>query len=202
VVLQYNKRDIADPFAIEELHRRVGLDQAAVFETIATTGHGILATLTTISKHVVRSRRAEGAQIRLAEAESASAATPTTTDEVEPEAIHETASGIRDTGRPSHEILEAAILAEADQPAADPISELSEMETASGTQPDWNAISGSPTKPEGTLGADLRIVSIGQASLESDGGVRLPLVLGDESGQTQTVVLSLKIDALIPGNDN
>jgi signal recognition particle receptor subunit beta len=202
VVLQYNKRDIADPFAIEELHRRVGLDQAAVFETIATTGHGILATLTTISKHVVRSRRAEGAQIRLAEAESASAATPTTTDEVEPEAIHETASGIRDTGRPSHEILEAAILAEADQPAADPISELSEMETASGTQPDWNAISGSATKPDGTLGADLRIVSIGQASLESDGGVRLPLVLGDESGQTQTVVLSLKIDALIPGNDN
>jgi len=201
VVLQYNKRDIADPFAIEELHRRVGLDQAAVFETIATTGHGILATLTTISKNVVRSRRAEGAQVRLAHAESASATTPTTA-EVEPEAMCETSSGIQDTGSPSHEILEAAILAEAEQPAADPISELIEMETASGTQPDWNAISGSPTKPEGTLGADLRIVSIGQASLESDGGVRLPLVLGDESGQTQTVVLSLKIDALIPGNDN
>jgi len=201
VVLQYNKRDIADPFAIEELHRRVGLDQAAVFETIATTGHGILATLTTISKNVVRSRRAEGGQVRLAHAESASAMTPTTA-EVEPEAMCETLSGIQDTGSPSHEILEAAILAEAEQPAADPISELIEMETASGTQPDWNAISGSPTKPEGTLGADLRIVSIGQASLESDGGVRLPLVLGDESGQTQTVVLSLKIDALIPGNDN
>ena len=49
VVLQYNKRDVADPFAIEDLHRQIGLDQAAVFETIATTGHGILPTLTTIS---------------------------------------------------------------------------------------------------------------------------------------------------------
>jgi signal recognition particle receptor subunit beta len=203
VVLQYNKRDIADPFAIEELHRRVGLDQAAVFETIATTGHGILATLTTISKNVVRSRRAEGAQVRLAHAEptSASATTPSTA-EVWPEAMRETSSEIQDAGSPSHEILEAAILAEAEDPAADPISQLIEMETAAGTQPDWNAVSGSPTKPDGTLGADLRIVSIGQASLESDGGVRLPLVLGDESGQTQTVVLSLKIDALIPGNDN
>ena len=54
VVLQYNKRDIADPFAIEDLHRRIGLEQCAVFESIATTGHGILSTLTTISKHVVR----------------------------------------------------------------------------------------------------------------------------------------------------
>ena len=55
IVLQYNKRDIADPFAIEDIHRRIGFEQAAVFETIATTGHGILPTLTTIAKHVVRS---------------------------------------------------------------------------------------------------------------------------------------------------
>jgi hypothetical protein len=47
------------------------------------------------------------------------------------------------------------------------------------------------------LGADLRIVSVGQAALDNDGGVRLPLVLGDESGQTRTVVLSLRLDALV-----
>lgn len=57
LVLQYNKRDVADPFAIEALHRRIGLRDAAVFETIATTGHGVLPTLTTISKHVIRMRR-------------------------------------------------------------------------------------------------------------------------------------------------
>lgn len=61
IVLQYNKRDVADPFAIEDLHRKIGLQQVAVFETIATTGHGILPTLTTISKHVVRARRTQTA---------------------------------------------------------------------------------------------------------------------------------------------
>jgi signal recognition particle receptor subunit beta len=222
IVLQYNKRDIADPFAIEELHRRIGLDQAAVFETIATTGHGILATLTTISKHVVRSRRAESGQTGPAPADSA-ATTPapassssgtatastrasttasTITPEATPQSIREAATEIADSTSLSHEILEAAILAEADNQDPDPISELIEMDVATRAQPDWNATSGTTTKPTGGFGADLRIVSIGQASLESDGGVRLPLVLGDESGQTRTVVLSLKLDALLPGGEN
>jgi signal recognition particle receptor subunit beta len=227
IVLQYNKRDIADPFAIEELHRRIGLDQAAVFETIATTGHGILATLTTISKHVVRSRRAESGQTGPAPADSAattpapasssgtgtgtgtatastraSTTAPTITPEATPESIREPATEIADSTSLSHEILEAAILAEADSQDPDPISELIEMDVATRAQPDWNATSGTATKPTGGFGADLRIVSIGQASLESDGGVRLPLVLGDESGQTRTVVLSLKLDALLPGGEN
>jgi len=38
---------------------------------------------------------------------------------------------------------------------------------------------------------------VGQAALESDGGVRLPLVLGDENGETRTVVLRLRLDALV-----
>jgi signal recognition particle receptor subunit beta len=215
VVLQYNKRDVADPFAIEELHRRIGLDQAAVFETIATSGHGILATLTTISKHVVRSRRTEGAH-----GDSASAAQTTTSTTVEkvaeptPEATHEVVSNVVSEATPedtapiensagsSHEILEAAILAEADSEDLDPIADLVELDSATGTQPDWNAISGNTTKPEGGLGADLRIVSIGQAALDNDGGVQLPLVLGDESGHTRTVVLTLRLDTLIAGGND
>ena len=217
IVLQYNKRDVADPFAIEELHRRIGLDQAAVFETIATSGHGILATLTTISKHVVRSRRAEGAK---EDSTSATSTTASTTienlaepsreavQEVEPdhnivpEAALVDTPPIETSASSSHEVLEAAILAEGDSEDLDPIADLAELDSASGAQPDWNAISGSTTKPEGGLGADLRIVSIGQAALDNDGGVQLPLVLGDESGHTRTVVLSLRLDALIAdGND-
>lgn len=177
VVLQYNKRDIANPFAIEELHRRIGLDQAAVFETIATTGHGVLATLTTISKHVIRSRRA-------AEAEP----TPPRSAPAAPESLAES---------PTHEILEAAILSEGEDDAPDEFAELVELDPVTHTQPDWNAVSASDTKPESGLGADLRIVSVGQAALESDGGVRLPLVLGDENGETRTVVLRLRLDALV-----
>ena len=182
VVLQYNKRDVADPFAIEALHRRIGLDQAAVFETIATSGHGILATLTTISKHVVRSRRADGA-----------AKSPTS----HVSATAKTASEIDDTAGSSHEILEAAILAEGDGDDLTDLPDLAGLETGSATQPDWNATDGVAPKPENGLGSDLRIVSVGQAALNNDGGVRLPLVLGDASGQTRSVVLSLRLDALV-----
>ncbi len=57
IVLQYNKRDLSDPYALEELHRRLEVNGAAVFEAVATEGSGVLQTLSTISKHVVRSLR-------------------------------------------------------------------------------------------------------------------------------------------------
>lgn len=55
-VLQYNKRDLTDDMAVEELHRKIAL-HAAAFEAIATKGMGVLECLTTISKRVVRNRR-------------------------------------------------------------------------------------------------------------------------------------------------
>lgn len=190
LVLQYNKRDIADPFAIEELHRRIGLDQAAVFETIATTGHGILATLTTISKHVVRSRRNSSTSSDL----DASAA-----------ATAETAAEIEDPAASSHEILEAAILAEGDGGDDEEFADLIELDPSEGSQPDWDAVSRDPSnaaKPEDGLGQDLRIVSAGQAEVDTDGSIRLPLVLGDGAGQTRTVVLSLRLDTPAADGDD
>ncbi|HEB90214.1 MAG TPA: hypothetical protein ENI85_11635 [Deltaproteobacteria bacterium] len=182
IVLQYNKRDVADPFAIEDLHRRIGFDQAAVFETIATTGHGILSTLTTISKHVVRSRRAGSGDSPAAHTNAPTAATAATID--------------RDAGS-SHEILEAAILSESEGPGEpeDDLAGIVELDPVADVQPDWNAVAGAPPKSETELGAELRIVSVGQASLDAGGRIRLPLVLGDESGQTRSLTLSLRIDA-------
>lgn len=57
LVVQYNKRDLSDPFALEELHRKLELSGVAVFEAVATEGTGVLQTLTTISKRVVRTLR-------------------------------------------------------------------------------------------------------------------------------------------------
>jgi signal recognition particle receptor subunit beta len=57
IVVQCNKRDLADPFAIEALHRRLGLVDAAVFESVATEAIGVLQALTTVSKQVIRLRR-------------------------------------------------------------------------------------------------------------------------------------------------
>jgi signal recognition particle receptor subunit beta len=57
LVVQYNKRDAADPFALEDLHRKIGLRGVAAFEAVAKDGTGVLQTLTTISKRVIRNLR-------------------------------------------------------------------------------------------------------------------------------------------------
>ncbi|MEZ4330719.1 MAG: GTPase domain-containing protein [Myxococcota bacterium] len=180
IVLQYNKRDVADPFAIESLHRKIGLREAAVFETIATTGHGILPTLTTISKHVVRQHR-DGSSQR------AGAATPPAADAAR--ARTDVAAGTAAPMRP-HEALEAGILAE----AALGDDALGALDFDRTTQPDWSAVQSELEKGEGEPGTPLRIVSAGQAMVGADGALALPLVLGDASGRTRSLVLHLRLD--------
>ncbi len=236
VVLQYNKRDIADPFAIEDLHRRIGLDQSAVFETIATTGHGVLATLTTISKHVVRARRGSSQKIEPATAETAAENPPTPSPPIappEPANAYDPTLDILDavelldddpfapelSGDATVELLEAAPLID-DEATLEPRLE-SEPSTADllesailaeGDAQNFRTLGAievdleddgmdvwddrEALKSDTALGGDLRIVSVGQASVNADGGVRLPLVLGDENGESRSVVLSLRLDAL------
>jgi signal recognition particle receptor subunit beta len=186
IVLQYNKRDVADPFAIESLHRKIALGEAAVFETIATSGHGILPTLTTISKHVIRLRRDGSSQRADAPARSTTPATARTIETSAP-------TPSRSEPARAHEILEAGILAEAG--VGEHADDLS-LEFDQTTQPDWGAMQQSLEKSDGGLGDRLRIVSAGQASVAADGTLRLPLVLGDEAGQTRSVVLQLRLDGI------
>lgn len=191
LVLQYNKRDVADPFAIEALHRKLGLRDAAVFETIATTGHGVLPALTTISKHVVRQRRGG------AESRSGTESRPARPAPV----VAPVAAAAR-----THEILEAGILAEAESPsatgsglgvAASASPDALALDFDRTTQPDWNAVQRELAKPETELGAALRIVSAGQASVDAEGRLRLPLVVGDQAGATRSLVLELRLADLV-----
>ena len=218
LVLQYNKRDIGDSFAIEDLHRQIGFDQAAVFETIATTGHGILPTLTTISKHVVRARRGAGGELAAdaapsvpipeateasdqpllqpeAEAGEISADPP----EIELEPILEAVELDEDPNAASTaELLESAILAEGEDPNFQTLGSI-EVDF-DGDAPHWAAEVEADMKP---AQGSLRVVSVGQATVQADGGVQLPLVLGDEDGASRSVVLSLRLDeiAAIDGED-
>ena len=57
LVVQYNHHDESDPFVLEELHRKLDVRGAAAFEAKASDGTGVLPTLTTISKRVVRQLR-------------------------------------------------------------------------------------------------------------------------------------------------
>src|SRR5262245_45424162 len=68
LVVQYNQRDRSDPYAIEDLHRRLALGNTPVFESVATEGSGVLQTLSTISKRVIRALRDQLPGIRAPEA--------------------------------------------------------------------------------------------------------------------------------------
>ncbi|MFQ5697299.1 MAG: ATP/GTP-binding protein [Myxococcota bacterium] len=57
LIVQYNRRDLVDENAIEALHRRLGLDPDCVFESVASEGTGVLQTLTSLSKLILRRLR-------------------------------------------------------------------------------------------------------------------------------------------------
>ena len=181
-VVQYNKRDLADPYAIEDLHRRLGLASAPVFEAVATQGTGVLQTLSTISKRVIRALREDEATQEPHEARPIP----------EPEAAPPTPA----------ERMERALLEEAEESEAG-----AEAVLARGTQellaPAWDDRSGEIERPQGArIGPDLTIVSVGEALRTGDRELRLPLVLGDASGRTSTLVLTIRLDALCEPGDS
>ncbi len=53
MVLQYNKRDLANIYSIEELNKAINKNNLSYFESIAVTGHGVFNTLKAITKLVI-----------------------------------------------------------------------------------------------------------------------------------------------------
>ena len=87
-VVQYNKRDLADDYFMEDLHRKLAPGDAPVFETVATEMTGVLQTLSTISKRVIRSLREQAASLRPA-APPPAQATPQPEIDLEPPTVLE-----------------------------------------------------------------------------------------------------------------
>jgi signal recognition particle receptor subunit beta len=177
MVLQYNKRDIADPYAMDDLHRKIEVGEAPVFEAVATEGTGVLQTLSTISKRVIRSLREEGGPARQA---AAPAPSPAPAPPAPPAPLS------------SAERMEQAILNEGD----DLDSAASQAESL--LDAPIPSLGGEILRPDGArLGRDLSIVSVGAATRAGDRSVRIPLVLGDGEGGTSTLVLTIQLDALV-----
>ncbi len=183
LVVQYNKRDLADPYAIEALHRRLGLGSTPVFEAVATQGTGVLQTLSTISKRVIRALR-----------DQALGAAPAPAP---PEAEPSPAAPATPVER-----MERAILTEAEHPEA-PAAAAARQSAEALLASNWQGASGEIERAGGVrLGPDLTIVSVGAAVRSGDREVAVPLVLGDASGRTGTLLLTLRLDALTePGED-
>jgi signal recognition particle receptor subunit beta len=194
LVLQYNKRDLSDPYALEELYRKLQVNGVAVFEAVATENTGVLQTLSTLSKHVIRSLRGQqfstqaeatqepgdslsGLQIP---AESAQA------DEIAPAPpAAETSATAR---------MENAILSEDEHPEADALDDLAATAQTALDMP-WGELAEEGESTAAVqLDSEFSIASVGEATRSGERGVRIPLVVSDKSGRTSNLVLTVHLD--------
>ncbi len=184
LVVQYNKRDVGDSYALEKLHRDLNLGSTPVFEAVATEGTGVLQTLSTISKRVIRALREQGVSLPPAGKPAAAAPAPAPAPRPAPEP-------------PAATRMEQAILAEPEHPEGAQI-ETASLEAQAALDAPWPQVSGEIERSQGVvLGPDLTIVSVGEASRAGERSVRVPLVLGDPQGQTTTLMLTIQLDALV-----
>ena len=190
LVLQYNKRDIADPYAMDDLHRKLDPGDAPVFEAVACEGTGVLQTLSTISKRVIRHLRENGDGI----AAPPPAPTPPIAAPVAPlpQAPVEAPRAA--------DLMERALAdegTELDAPALD----FAASQAENLLEKSFSDFAGEIARPPGVrLDADVSIVSIGEATRTGVRSLRVPLVLGDPQGGTSTLVLSIQLDALVEGD--
>ncbi len=190
LVIQYNKRDLADSYALEELHRKLDLRGIAVFEAVATEGTGVLQTLSTISKRVIRNlREREGAGRSPAPAPAPRPPAPPAP--AAPRASAGRGPAAQARGRLP---LEGALLREARHPEAEAIEATARRAEAL-LDDSWDAVSRDLAPPPRLASAGgLSIVSVGRAERAGERSLRIPLVLGDLEGRTTSVVLTVQLD--------
>jgi signal recognition particle receptor subunit beta len=204
LVLQYNKRDLSDPYAIEVLHRKLGMNGVAVFEAVATENSGVLQTLSTLSKHVIRSLRGQqfSAQAEATPEPGDSLSDlqaqpePVQADEIEPVTElmqtaypEETAPEVSAATR-----MEDAILSEEEHPEANALDDLAASAQTALEIP-WGELEdeGEPSTAV-QLDSEFSIASVGEATRSGERGVRIPLVVSDKGGRTSNLVLTIQLD--------
>ena len=193
LVLQYNKCDLSDPYALEELHRKLDVNGAAVFEAVATENSGVLQTLSTLSKHVIRSLRGQQFSAQ-AEAESKPADSPgelqtqaesIQTAEIDPAVEHTPETRMED-----------AILREEKHPEANVLDDLAASAQTTLDTP-WDELEGEGEPlVAGQLDSEFSIASVGEATRSGERSVRIPLVVSNKAGRTSSLVLTIRLDLL------
>jgi signal recognition particle receptor subunit beta len=215
VVIQYNKRDQSDPYALEELHRKLSMRNVAAFEAVATSGTAVLQTLTTVSKRVIRHLREQSSEDRVA-AEAA----PSTAPPPEPEPVRTSPppgvtqileAAVTPPAEPAAPFVEAAavgesagvdpaLLGDTDHPDGAAI-EATAAETEAVFEPSFRQVTvemEAPTQIDrepdapATMEA-IQIESVGQASLTNSGAVRIPILLRDSAGRSLEISLRVEI---------
>lgn len=205
VVVQYNKRDVADAYTLEELHRKLNLRNTATFEAVARDGTGVLQTLTTISKRVIRYLRDHGPEVPAPAPEPQ----PEPMQEPEPMRVPET---MRESPAPvdfdltepeksleptaSHS-MQAALLDEARHPEVAVEAQETTERAQALFDDSWQELrAGTPAaNPQA-----LWIESVGDATCEGDHELRVPIVCRDPQGRRIALAVRVRLD-LLPGDD-
>jgi mutual gliding-motility protein MglA len=193
LVIQYNKRDLSDPFALEELHRKLGLRGVAAFEAVAKDGNAVLQTLTTISKRVIRHRREE------TEREAAAAPAPAAAPP-RPSPPPGTTQFLTRMAEPEPELESAAL--EPELLAAPALEDDAAAEAEALFEPSFReATHRAAAEPEVALAPDrlLQVESLGAPSLAGPTSIRVPVRVRDAKGRTREVALRIQIDAIEDG---
>jgi len=169
LVMQYNKRDLPDPTPVAEMEQILNPDGYPCFESVATTGEGVLQTLTAITKMVLKhiEMGTSGKQQRTTQPQPER-------KPAEPVQIQ------RNQVEPEYELPDEI---------ASPIEETPQPQQAA---PSAEGISG-------TSGGRIQIVGTDNAKIISANAINIPIRLkieGDE--RTYTMNLALKLDSLIP----
>jgi len=216
LVIQYNKRDKSDPYALEELHRKLSMRGVAAFESVANSGTAVLQTLTTISKRVIRHRRVqsndEGATPATAERAPSESELPLATAQTAPpagvsqileEAVTSSGGGTihLEEGIDQTAAVDPAMLYDEDHPDAAAI-EATTAETEALFEPSFRQVTvemEAPTRLDlesntPTTMQTIRIESVGQASQMGAASLRIPIVLSDEAGRSLSISLTVEIE--------
>jgi len=201
LVVQYNHRDQSDPYALEDLHRKLGMRSVAAFEAVAPTGSGVLQTLTTISKRVIRHLRKQADGDRAAKPNAQTAPPPGTTQILEAAVTTSEAPEAQpEEGACEGAAVDPAILYDADHPDAAAI-EATAAETEAAFEPSFRQVAlelaaAVELDPEPEAPAEaIRIESVGQPIPAGPGAVRIPILLCDENGGSLAISLTVTIEA-------
>lgn len=205
LVVQYNKQDLSDAFVLEELHRKLDVRGAAAFEAVAAEGSGVLQTLTTISKRVVRTLRegraaTSAAPVRTPRAENSTEAAPAALPPIHRPAapdLEAAALAASDEFDANDEAVgQAASLLDASWPdvAAGYADDLDEAQSADSTSGGFGL---ETTTPHPSDPDDWHLVSAGPVELRGPKGLVVPVVLVDADGRELRLRVMLSVGLLL-----